>query len=358
MKKILVVDDDAQMCAMLRNILTKAGYDVSEAGNGETGMRLARQLLPDLILTDIHMPGGDGSTLLREVRHDPALATKQVVLMTGRPDLVTPRRGMEEGADDFLVKPISIADLLKCVSARFSRAQINWRVDDQILERLRASVPPQLPHEFFTPLAGIIGLMELLRDSKVELSAQEVRGIHDDVYQSSLRLHRALRNFLLLLDLRDAVAKTPAPPALLNPSQVAASIEIGTAEALRLHSRSGDLTMRVASCAAPVRADDLVRIAEELVDNACKFSRPGTPVVVEFDGDACLTVTDHGRGMTSDEISEVGAFRQFDRKRQEQAGLGLGLALVQRLAALNRADFAITSNPGAGTTVRVAFVLP
>src|SRR3984885_11012372 len=106
MKTILLVDDDPQLRSMFGLGLRRGGYHVIEADSGVTGLAMDRQHLPDLILSDINMPGGDGSTLLRDIRQDPALRSKQVVLMTGRPDLVTPRKGMEEGADDFLVKPV------------------------------------------------------------------------------------------------------------------------------------------------------------------------------------------------------------------------------------------------------------
>jgi CheY-like chemotaxis protein len=157
MKTILLIDDCQQVRTAFRLALRTNGYHVIEADSGAAGLEIARQHLPDLILTDIHMPGGDGSSLLRHIRGDAKLKSSQVVLMTGRPDLVTPRKGMEEGADDFLVKPIGLESLLNCVKARLSRASISWRVEDQMLDQLRSWVPPHLPHEFFTPLAGIIG---------------------------------------------------------------------------------------------------------------------------------------------------------------------------------------------------------
>src|SRR5271170_656555 len=201
MKTILLIDDDQQVRTMFGLALRRNGYHVIEADSGGPALALARQHLPDLILSDIHMPGGDGATLLHNIRHDPELRSKQVVLMTGRPDLVTPRKGMEEGADDFLVKPVNLKTLLSCMEARFSRASISWRVEDQMVAQLRSSVPSNLPHEFFTPLAGIIGLMEILRADFPSLTPAEVTDIHNDVYQSALRLHRTIRNYLLILDL-------------------------------------------------------------------------------------------------------------------------------------------------------------
>src|ERR1700734_1956017 len=182
MKTILLIDDDEQVRTMFGVALRRNDYHVIEADSGVTGLALAREHLPDLILSDIHMPGGDGPTLLRDIRHDPELRSKQVVLMTGRPDMVTPRKGMEEGADDFLVKPVGLKALLSCVAARFSRASISWRVEDQMLAQLRSSVPSQLPHECFTPLTGIIGLLEILRSSGSELTPEEIQDIHNDIY--------------------------------------------------------------------------------------------------------------------------------------------------------------------------------
>jgi signal transduction histidine kinase len=358
MKTILLIDDDAQIRKMFGLALTKAGYHVLEADSGSSGLALARQHLPDLILSDIHMPGGGGADLLRDIRRDPALSSKQVVLMTGRPDLVTPRAGMEEGADDFLTKPVGVKELLSCVKARFSRASISWRVEDQMLARLRSSVPAHLPHEFFTPMAGIIGLLEILRDPNSGLGAEDIRTIHDDAYASALRLHRTLRNYLLILDLDGAPTETkPVVPAPLAPAELKKAVDDGVSEALRTNKRWEDVRLRVDACPIAVKSGDLLRIVEELVDNAFKFSRAGTPVEIVVTADGQLNVTDQGRGMAPAEIGQIGAFQQFDRKKQEQQGLGLGLVLVQKLAALSQAKFSISSETGKGTQVQVAFPL-
>jgi signal transduction histidine kinase len=304
------------------------------------------------------MPGGDGENLLREIRRDPALSAKQVVLMTGRPDLVTPRRGMEEGADDFLTKPVGSKELVNCVKARFSRASVSWRVEDEMLARLQSTLPAQLPHEFFTPIAGIIGLVDVLRDPNAGLSPAELADIYNDVYDSALRLHRTLRNYLLILDLEHQASSEPdAAPHPLSAVELERAMGDGVAEALRLNKRREDIRLQIAPCPLAIKPGDLVRMVEELVDNACKYSRSGTSVEIILGADGVLVVADKGRGMSKEQISQIGAFRQFDRKKQEQQGLGLGLVLVQKLAAQSAAFFSITSQPGEGTRVQVAFPL-
>jgi DNA-binding response OmpR family regulator len=353
MKTILLVDDDQQLRTVYGLALRKSGYNVLEADSGVSGLEMARHHLPDLILSDINMPGGDGSSLLRNIRSDPKLRSRQVVLITGKPDFVTPRKGMEAGADDFLMKPVSFEALLGCVQARFKRESLGLPAGDDTVFRLRAAVPSHLPHEFFTPVAGIIGLMEVLRASAATLTSDEVTDIHNDIYLSALRLNRTLRNYLHILDLETAHTEELLFPLL--PRQAQESIQAGIDEALRLNDRRQDVTVRMEDCSLSIARSDLSRLVEELVDNAFKFSKEGTPVDVELSADGRLTVTDHGRGLSVEKINCIGAFQQFDRRTYEQQGLGLGLVLVQKLAVMNHAVFSMTSQSGQGTRVQIAF---
>ena len=356
MKTILLIDDSAALRLTCGKALREVGYHVIEADSGVKGLALARQHLPDLILSDVQMPGGDGSTLLRDIRNDPELRARQVVLMTGRPDLMTPRKGMEEGADDFLLKPVSFDALLSCVQTRFRRASINWRVEDELLAQMRSLVPPQLPHEFFTPLAGIIGLVEILRSGNTPLSPDELTDIYDSIYLSALRLHRTQRNYLLLLDLKNTLPENPV--AALSPRRVEESIRTGIRETLMLNKRKEDLTVRLSPGPLAIKSNALSQLVEELLDNAFKFSRQGTPVVLELTAEGQLTISDQGRGMTPEEIKQIGTFRQFDREKTVQQGLGLGLVLVQKFASLYNAHLYLESHPGQGTLARVVFQPP
>ena len=133
MKTILLVDDDQELRTLFCRVLRRGGYYVIEADSGVTGLEMARKHLPDLILSDINMPGGDGVSLLRDIRRDPELKFRQFVLMSGTPDLDPRPRSVEERADDFLTKPVSLQVLLSCMKVRFSCASISWRAEGQIL---------------------------------------------------------------------------------------------------------------------------------------------------------------------------------------------------------------------------------
>jgi two-component system, sensor histidine kinase and response regulator len=119
--------------------------------------------------------------------------------------------------------------------------------------------------------------------------------------------------------------------------------------------------MAVADTASvQVSLDSLQKIVLELVDNACKFSTPGTPVevgAVVADDAYILTIRDHGRGMTAQEMANIGAYQQFDRKLREQQGSGLGLSIARGLVELHGGKIAIESVPNEGTTVSVILAL-
>jgi two-component system, sensor histidine kinase and response regulator len=288
-------------------------------------------------------------------RHSLRVRSKKAVLTTGAPDLMSTRKGMENGSDDFLPKPFSHEALPNFLEARLNCSSVNWRVEDKELTQLRSSIPPKLPQDFFSPMAGIIGLMEILQSGAATLTSEEVREIHHNVYYSAVRLNRALRNYLQILALQ---ATSPEPLlGSLSARQVENNIQAGVKVALKLNKRREDITFRISDCSLVVKPEDLSRIVEELIDNSCRYSCQGTPVNLDLDANGRLTVTDQGKGLTSEEISQIGAFQQFDRERYEQQGLGLGLILVQKLSATCGATFSIASQPGNGTQVQITFPL-
>jgi signal transduction histidine kinase len=275
--------------------------------------------------------------------------------MTGNPSKVSPRNGMEAGADDFLIKPVGLEDLSRCVEARLKRAQLHWRVEDRMLSQLRSTLHSHLPHEFFTPLAGIIGLSDILRSDLTSFSCKDVEDLLNDIHNSALRLHRTLKNYLLMLDLQASSKEEEHLREFLSPQVLRENLLAGIKVAVSRNGRVKDVTEQVRECSILANAADISIIVEELVDNACSFSRHGTPITIDFNLNGILTVTDTGRGMTPEEIAQIGAFQQFDSKKHAQQGLGLGLVLVQKLAAKCGAQFSIESQLSQGTQVKVAF---
>src|SRR5262249_23761338 len=103
------------------------------------------------------------------------------------------------------------------------------------------------------------------------------------------------------------------------------------------HGRASDLAFEVAVTTVTASSGYVAKIVEELVDNACKFSRPGSPVGVSVRPEGpsgVLRVSDAGAGMSDEQIAAIGAFVQFERSVREQQGLGLGLSIATRIATI------------------------
>jgi signal transduction histidine kinase len=356
MSRILVVDDDAALRGVVRMALEGEGYEVLEAGDGAEAVQMAWAQPPDLILCDVRMENMDGYRTLEALRGNSLTASLPFILMTGQADQAGMRQGMELGADDYLSKPFTVNQLSAAVGARLKKQKLVREHAERKLADLRENISLALPHELLTPLNGILGFSEILISDHASVSPEEIESMAEAIRDSAQRLHRVIENFLVFvqLELRQAGhAGVVAEGRPLNLRPVTAeAVERVAATA----QRGQDLVLEVEDAPAAILADYWAKIVSELLDNAFKFSEPGTPVRVSLkvDTEHCLlTLADQGRGMKPEHIAQVGAYMQFERRFHEQQGSGLGLAIAKRLTELHGGSLNISSPPGQGTTVEV-----
>jgi twitching motility two-component system response regulator PilH len=112
---VLIVDDSPTETHIFLNALTKAGFEVETASNGEEGVALANRLHPDLILMDVVMPVLNGFQATRQLRRDPKTADIPIIIITTKDQDTDRMWGMRQGALDYLVKPVDPADLVQRV---------------------------------------------------------------------------------------------------------------------------------------------------------------------------------------------------------------------------------------------------
>lgn len=117
MKKVLIIDDSTTTRAVLKVYLSGQSFDFLEASNGQDGLQLARQELPDVIIIDLRMPGMDGMTFCRRVRAESALKHIPIILITGSKGADVRAEALRSGASVFMTKPIDVPTLAKVVSS-------------------------------------------------------------------------------------------------------------------------------------------------------------------------------------------------------------------------------------------------
>jgi len=160
-RKVLVVDDEPTLVAALRYTLEREGFQVLEAGDGETALQLARSQSPDIVILDVLLPGLDGFEVCRRLRRESSVP---IIMLTAKGEETDRVVGLELGADDYVAKPFSMRELLARVRALLRRAQGlqpqgeaivsgDLRLDLRRREAYRGDVPLPLKHKEFDLLA-------------------------------------------------------------------------------------------------------------------------------------------------------------------------------------------------------------
>ncbi len=344
---------------MIRLALEHHGFEVIEAVDSVDGAAKARAQLPDLILCDVNMDkAGAGYTTLSKLREDAATATIPFILMTGLADASGMRHAMEMGADDYLPKPFKVDELYATVDARLRKVRTVREHAEQKLTSLRTHISLMLPHEMRTPLNGIISNAEMLATSADTLGTAVIAEMGQEICKSSERLERLIENFLFHARL-EIVATDPDSVNALRMARTGRPVELlqqAANEQARRAGRVQDLVVEAVD-GVPAMADEYFKkTIAELVQNAFKFSDPGSPVQVRLSTagkEVEFSVRDAGRGFSTEQIRRIGAYVQFERKMQDEQGLGLGLAIAQKLVELHGGSLDITSGTGAGSTITV-----
>jgi signal transduction histidine kinase len=218
-----------------------------------------------------------------------------------------------------------------------------------------------LPHEMRTPLNGIISNAELLAESAATMDPHTISEMSQEICQSGQRLERLIENFLIYAQL-EIVASDPQSISRLRAASTARPGEVARAAAEAEAGKAGrmaDLILELADAPLPMAEDYYRKIVQELVQNALKFSDSGLLVRVRLKAtpeEVVVAVQDDGRGFSSEQISRVGAYMQFERRMQDEQGFGLGLAIAKKLVELHGGELSIESEAGIGSTV--TFKLP
>lgn len=161
--QVLVVDDDPAVLSGLRRALALEGYAVQVAESGEAALALAAAEVPDLVVLDVMLPDLDGLTVCRRLRETGSMP---IVLLTARDTVPDRVAGLDSGADDYLVKPFALDELLARVRAQLRRSQhradrllqyADLRLDLETREATRLGEPLRLTPREFELLAAFLG---------------------------------------------------------------------------------------------------------------------------------------------------------------------------------------------------------
>ncbi|HEX5602726.1 MAG TPA: response regulator [Pyrinomonadaceae bacterium] len=378
--RLLVVDDEESLRITTAAIFENEGYVVDTASSGDEAIDLLSKEDYDLVLTDLHMEGGDGLSVLNQIRRHAPLTIS--VVLTGFASVESAIAALQEGAYDYLVKPCDIESMKHTIrrgvehrrlmlaeqKARADLRQLNLDLEQRIEERtaelkeLNVELADAnrakdvflatLSHELRTPLTPVVGWIKLLRSGS--LDEKSVEQALDAIERNAWLQSRLIDDLLDTSRIATGKLHFEPKPTDLNTAVRAAVDTVRTSAA----ARNIDLSMTLWPSSLTVMGEPvrLQQIAWNLVSNAIKFTDPGGKVNITTQrdgGQALLTVVDTGVGIEPEFLPHVfDRFRQADGSTSRRhGGLGLGLAIADALAKMHSGCLAAKSDGvGKGAT--------
>jgi len=359
--RILLADDNADMRDYVRRILERR-WRVDAVPDGQAALAAAERDPPDLILTDVMMPGLDGFELVRRVRRNGALASVPIVMLSARAGDEARVDGLDAGADDYLVKPFSARELTARVETQLKMGRQRRNAEEarataEEATRAKDEFLAMLGHELRNPLAPILTTLQVM----------QLRG--SNVFEKERALiDRQVRHVVRLVDDLLEVSRIARGKISLDRSIVDLGEVIGHAIELAsplLEQRMHHLTIDV-DTGLTVDGDKmrLAQVFANLLTNAAKYTASGGSIAVSAkrspsDGRVRVAVKDSGMGIRADMLPVV--FDLFVQGRQgldrSEGGLGLGLSIVKSLVTLHDGTVEAHSN-GVGKGSEFVVSLP
>jgi signal transduction histidine kinase len=316
---------------------------------------------PALIVSDVMMPGMSGFELYEHLLHSDQWSRIPFIFLTAksqRPDI---RRGMELGADDYLVKPFEPEELIRAVQIRLERAAQTQAAIDEAATDLKNSIVQTLTHEFRTPLSLVVGYTELLEETGQEMNQQSFQKTLQGLHQGAQRLTTLIEDFLILTRLNSGslVQEIQSMPLVTpDPDRTVEQVVTEFREGLDPERVSFSLELGGQGLAITAANQHLADMLRRLISNAVKFSNKTESqirVTTRQDGGFwSVAIADNGIGISREMQPTIfESFRQVDRRRREQQGSGVGLTIVRGLVEAYRGRIAVQSEAGQGATFTI-----
>lgn len=370
--KVLLVDDDERNIRLLKGILFAEPYEILIAFNGLEALEIAQSHHPSLILLDVMMPGLSGFDVCQQLKSNAETRMIPVVMVTALNEVGDRIRAMEAGADDFLSKPVDATELIVRVRSLVKMYQLHTAVEQMTAERLRFMAG--VAHDIRSPLNALMLSLDSLTD-KIPQNTQTDRLLgrintcidHIQILAEDIMNYYKIEVGQLELDIQSQ----PASDAIEDVLGIAIPI-----------AQEKDIVIEVNTISDLVCEMDknvITQVLLNLLTNAIKYTdRDGTIFLSVYDlsqreyqlpanhyppvltlpiEGAVFEICDTGQGIETADYNRV--FKEFDRLKMpsdETDGVGLGLAVSQRLVRLHGGELWFTSQINKGTCF--AFVLP
>lgn len=334
--RVLLAEDNAEVRDFIRALLER-DHEVEVAANGDEAWSIIRERPPDLVVSDVMMPGRSGTDLCREVKADPLLHSIPVVLLTARVGSEATLEGYAHGADDFVAKPFHPQVLLARVRAQLRLREMSLRLAEQEKLAVVGTLAAGILHEVRNPLNAILNATRVLAEGEREPPL--VAKLHSVILEGAERIRRIT-----------AALETHARPSeggAAGPCDLREGIE---STLHLLEYRLTDVTVHLETSLerpAATPAGPTNQVILNLLDNALRSgARTLWVQALDDGGKIVVRVADDGPGVPAEARSRI--FDPFFSTREPGSGSGLGLFLSRRIAETYGGSLWHEDRPGGG----------
>jgi two-component system sensor histidine kinase/response regulator len=363
MPTILVIEDEASLREQIVEILSLEAFTVLEAPDGKQGSELAIQTRPDLILCDIAMPNMDGYAVLEAIRGNEAVATTPFIFLTARVDRSFVRHGMELGADDYLTKPFSHAELLAAIQSRLKHHAQLRNSTQTVLEKAQKRLTRMVAHELRTPVSAISMVQQLISQRLDSLDPVELKELLEILDGGSTRLRHLVEQMVLMTQLELGVISAENIVASQGISDISSLITsaINLAREFAHRHKTSPINLKLPdeTIILLVHSQALRHALAEIIANALDFSPMNAEIQVfirKLETKVQINIVDQGQGLTTNRLRlALRPFEQVGREQTEQQGMGLGLPLAVKIIKTHggKLDFAPTASGGTKISIEL-----
>jgi len=385
--KLLIIDDDVDLCDSIKFYFDDYGSKIITSNNGVSGVQIFKREHPDVVLVDLDMPVMRGDKVIVQIRdHNDEIP---IIVVSGTGMIKEAVRAITLGAWDFVTKPIlNFEELEFSIMKALERSELlrenrKYREGLEHLveertsmlqsankeleiaknkaeeaDRLKTEFLSQMSHEIRTPLNAVIGYIELAKNALDENQLGEMLLNFDMVKVSS---NRIIRTMELILKMAEITSGSYEPN--YTEFNLCEQVESVMSDYFPvMHNRGLDFTLTNNSKKNRIMADvvSVGDIMHHLIDNAFKYTDDGSIEIKIYDDkdNTILTIKDTGVGISEDYMKNI--FKPFSQEEQGYTrtyeGNGLGLALTKKYCDMNNIDINIDSAKGKGTQIKLSFI--
>ena len=362
--KLLVVDDVQTNVLLLKALLSKDGYGILVANNGQEALEVIRNENPDLILLDVMMPGMDGFEVAERLKSEEFRCEIPIIFLTALDDTQSIVNGFKLGVGDFISKPFRKEELMVRIKHQLSLVAAR-RIIEEKNEELRKTIDGRdkmysvIAHDLRSPMASMKMLLNTI------MMSVEKDKIDPDIFDMLEMSNKTSEEVFSLLDnllkwTKSQLGKLTVIPQKLDISGLADGVvEVMNSVAEVKHIKL--IRTDHESFFVYVDIEMIKSILRNLISNAVKFSNPDSEIKVGIkaeDGKVIVSVTDSGKGIKKEDqhklLKDSTHFTTYGTNSEE--GSGLGLLLCRDFARKNGGELWFESEENLGSVF--SFSLP